>query len=574
MFVNQNFPKKCYLCILVLINTMKSYIKRQNLALIIFMVFAIALSSCHKDDAEKVAIASNVVGERADSALILLRDVDFASLNQEYRARYILTKAEANIRSYKTLVTDSLLPEAVTFYKAKGPMIDYIKSSRLYASYLLSRKAPEEAVSVLDKAISSVPRDSVDLQYELRGTRLKINASQGEFEEAIKEADWLIYHTNFDSAKFRYSYLKMFLLWSAGRSLEAIAWGDTIRSSSYVPSVNTTEGADFLGDYAEILDESGKSAEALRILEDVLEQNPGFSPDQKVGFLVSLAKFNANIGNINKAKRYLAAVDSLNFNPRNIDNDFRNYLTFLNGAIKFKETGHISGTPNKYLVDELRHERLINRDAIKEMNSLSAQKMKAEIERQRLWLGVLASIAALLLVTFAAYWIIRRRQRKLHEAEERIDTLNEMLMQVRKTHADDKTTVIKRLALQQMGILKTFAAAPSTQNRDVLKKISGIGQEAGTPERLVDWNSLYSMIDELYDEFHSKVLKTYPNLFTEKELQIISLMRADFSTKEIGVLTEQSSATVYVRKSAIRKKLGTSEGGDFMAQLEERVTAI
>ena len=83
---------------------------------------------------------------------------------------------------------------------------------------------------------------------------------------------------------------------------------------------------------------------------------------------------------------------------------------------------------------------------------------------------------------------------------------------------------------------------------------------------------VYSMIDDLYEGFHSKLLNAYPDTFTDKELQIIALLKAGFSTKEIGVLTEQSSATVYVRKTSIRKKLHTPENGDFIAQLDDLFT--
>lgn len=80
------------------------------------------------------------------------------------------------------------------------------------------------------------------------------------------------------------------------------------------------------------------------------------------------------------------------------------------------------------------------------------------------------------------------------------------------------------------------------------------------------------MIDELYDGFHSRLLDRYPGLFNDRETEIIVLIKAGFSTKEIGVLTEQSSATIYVRKTAIRKKLGTEANGDFMARIEEDLT--
>lgn len=92
---------------------------------------------------------------------------------------------------------------------------------------------------------------------------------------------------------------------------------------------------------------------------------------------------------------------------------------------------------------------------------------------------------------------------------------------------------------------------------------------AGT--QLVDWDNLYILVDELFDGFHEKLLRRFPEVFTNKEIQLISLLKAGFSTKEISFLTGQSVASVYVRKSAIRKKLATAENRDFMAQIEARL---
>lgn len=44
-------------------------------------------------------------------------------------------------------------------------------------------------------------------------------------------------------------------------------------------------------------------------------------------------------------------------------------------------------------------------------------------------------------------------------------------------------------------------------------------------------------------------------------------MVAGFSTKEIAVVTAQSAATVYVRKSSIRRKLGIPEKKDIVQWL-------
>ncbi len=47
-------------------------------------------------------------------------------------------------------------------------------------------------------------------------------------------------------------------------------------------------------------------------------------------------------------------------------------------------------------------------------------------------------------------------------------------------------------------------------------------------------------------------------------------MVAKFSTKEISVITAQTTATIYVRKSSIRKKLGIPEKEDILAFLHQK----
>lgn len=56
-------------------------------------------------------------------------------------------------------------------------------------------------------------------------------------------------------------------------------------------------------------------------------------------------------------------------------------------------------------------------------------------------------------------------------------------------------------------------------------------------------------------------------LLNEKEIQLCCLLKADFSTKEINMLTRQSLQTIYQRKTQIRQKLDLAEGDDIAAKL-------
>ena len=79
---------------------------------------------------------------------------------------------------------------------------------------------------------------------------------------------------------------------------------------------------------------------------------------------------------------------------------------------------------------------------------------------------------------------------------------------------------------------------------------------------MLNWNDLYKAIDYIYDNYYTLLAAEYSNTLNEKELQLCCLLKANFSTKEISILTQQSVRTVYQRKTQIRQKLGLEEKAD------------
>ncbi len=195
-------------------------------------------------------------------------------------------------------------------------------------------------------------------------------------------------------------------------------------------------------------------------------------------------------------------------------------------------------------------------DALESAFELSKDNYELTIKHQRIWLIIITIVFVSFLIIVLLWYLLHRRRNKLLEAEERIDTLEELLRSANNPATDKKQGLLKRLLLQQLGIIKTFAEAPTTQNQEALRKISNIGNSDTPIDSLVKWDDLYPVIDELYDGFHENLLNRYPGIFTEREIQIICLIRAGFSTKKISVLLQQTSNSIYVSKTAIRKKLG------------------
>ncbi|MBQ8521583.1 MAG: LuxR family transcriptional regulator, partial [Bacteroides sp.] len=123
---------------------------------------------------------------------------------------------------------------------------------------------------------------------------------------------------------------------------------------------------------------------------------------------------------------------------------------------------------------------------------------------------------------------------------------------------------VKRILLQQLGVIRLVANTPTAQNQALLRRLAEIGNDQVPVEELIVWKDLYPLIDRLYNGSHSRLTERFGSILTNKDVQICCLLCAGFSTKEISVITHQSSGTVYVRKTSIRKKLGIEEGADIV----------
>lgn len=170
------------------------------------------------------------------------------------------------------------------------------------------------------------------------------------------------------------------------------------------------------------------------------------------------------------------------------------------------------------------------------------------------------------IIALGAIWNIQKRKRKTIEAEERAETLQKMVDEMNASVSSSAgQDSLRRAMLQQLGIIRMVAEAPTEQNRELLRKISSVDGDTG--DSLVNWKSVFEIIDNLYSGFYSRLHDNYGDLLSDKEEQIIVLMAAGFSTKEISVITGQTTATIYVRKTSVRKKLGVPEKEDIIAFL-------
>lgn len=189
--------------------------------------------------------------------------------------------------------------------------------------------------------------------------------------------------------------------------------------------------------------------------------------------------------------------------------------------------------------------------------TLSQANLILTVERKQAQLNLLLALLVLVLAGGGVSLYVRNR---LIEAEERAETLTRLLEDATKNQSKEEDGLFfRKILLQQLGMIRLVAKQPTSQNQELLRRISGITSHELPVESLLVWEDLYPIIDRMYDNFYTKMDSRFGDVLIDKEKQLCCLLCADFSTKEISVVTQQSIPTIYQRKTNIRKKLGMEE---------------
>ena len=544
----------------------------------VYLLFVIvALASCSKPEARhdrEIGQAERLMECNPDSALAILEAIDPSDLKVDsLKAKFHYLKAYGHMSANRSMVGDSLISFAHNYYRGKDIVKD-IRSGMAYAWYKFWVSDTRGSIAMLD-SLTVLPDVPDSLMIGILRTRVLLGASEYQGQQIIQLAEKL-YKLEADTLKkIEAKYMLLGGYFYAGKIDSALYINDELIDYAR----NRKQGDKqfvFTAERAQLLTEAGREDESDRLIGEIFS-NAG-SDNGAADLLYFQYAINAlNRGDIGPAAQYLAIADSLAFKMRGNDNAyFRSYSNMLHAIIDFKQTGRIkliqiAGLNNRMneRINRLKASQWESeRDALHQRNRALA--LKAE-SRQKTVIILVLCIAAFLILGGSA-WIIRTRRQRERDKEERIEALQKMVDEYKSAPAQETekagSSALRGIMLKQLGIIKMVAETPTEQNREMLRKISSIDGE--TNGELVDWGKVFELIDNLYSGFYSRLRRQYGDLLSQKEEQIIVLMVAGFSTKEISVITGQTTSTIYVRKSSIRKKLGAPEKDDIVAFLRHR----
>ncbi|MDE6410232.1 MAG: helix-turn-helix transcriptional regulator [Muribaculaceae bacterium] len=552
----------------------------KNLLYLIISAALLCVASCSRSSSQynkSIDEAERIMDVNADSAMAILDEIDPSNLKEDsLRAKYHYLLAFGHMRQNRSMIGDSLVSFAHKYYSGKDVVRD-IRSGTAYAWYKFWVGDTPGAIAMLDSIVglSNVPDSLLALTLRIR---VLLGASEYQGETLIPFARRLV---SIESDTLRQTEAKYMLL-SAYEYAEKLDSALSL-SEELIEYARKNKWGEkhflFEIERAQLLTEQGKNTESDALIDELFRKaGPNNGAASLLHFQYAINALNS--GDTGRASQHLAIADSLASRLRGEDDAyFRSYSNLIHAIIDFKQTGriklmHINALNNR---QSERYNRMkasqweSERGALQQQNRALA--LKDESQHKTVVILVIALFA--FLIAACAAWIIRQRRLRERENEERAEALQKMVDELKSAPVTMQPEVhtpeaLRRAMLQQLGIIKMVAETPTEQNREMLRKISSI--ESDTDGELVNWNNVFELINTLYAGFYDKLQASYGELLTTKEKQIIALMVAGFSTKEISVITGQTTSTIYVRKSSIRKKLGVPEKEDIVTFLREKTS--
>lgn len=543
---------------------------------VLVAIVALGTASCSKsmsqydkeiDQAEKMMLSN------PDSALSMLDAIDASELKiDSLRAKYHFIKGYGHLKRNRSMIGDSLIIYAHDYYRGKDLVRD-IRSGIVLAWYKFWVGDTPGAMTMLD-SLAGLPDVPDSLMTQTLRIRVMLGASEYQGQQLIPYAKKLHELETDSLRKIEANYMLLTAYEYAGETDSALYLLDQL--VDYARNHNWGDKHFmFELERAQLLTEKSRSAESDALIEEIFRKaGPDNGAADYLHFQYAINALNS--GDITRASRHLALADSLAIKLRGDDDTyFRSYSNLLHAIIDFTQTGriklmHINGLNNR---QGERYNRMKASQWESERGALHQQNwalaLKAESEHKTVIILIISLVT--LLVLAGALWIIIIRRQRERENEERIEALQKMVDEYRSAPATRESEIadssaLRSAMLKQLGIIRMVAETPTEQNREMLRKISSI--DGKIDGELVDWGNVFGMIDNLYSGFYGKLHGKYGDILSPKEEQIIVLMVAGFSTKEISVITGQTTSTVYVRKSSIRKKLGVPEKEDIVRFLQ------
>ncbi|CDA92943.1 tPR repeat-containing protein [Prevotella sp. CAG:1320] len=572
--------------------------------LAVFMWIVVLLSSCGGSETDEWAHptlyeADSLVEDAPEKALSLLRK-DSAAICGQGKAGVMglwLLKIHAEDKLYVTHLSDSIMQEVVEYYDAHGT-----PAQRAHAHYVLGRvycdmRLSGSAISAFEKAIETRGEDNVTYLYK------------------YKAASWL--GALYEGKR----------LWKDAMAAEKEAYGYAQKSGRTAPVVYALRDIGRLYDYqgkgklgipyyrkasaialkarnaylynmveeelAGVYIENGMMAEARKSLSTPVVEGTGVAADIASRYYIWGFFYERN--SMPDSALYFYKI-SLPYG----DIRFKHEV-YADIASLYRRMGNYAESSSYSALYEATADSLKRMEVAEDENlldyveeSLSANKEKMKVMRQRTKLAIIVAILVLILVPLGAYTLYAFRKRKIERQlqHERLKAYRGKVNDSRKRDKEELSALRERLnnsshALTDMQreLLQTterlFAKEEETR---VLRKRQ---QELKTTElqrsecygkfhddkflpALKDFVELQQVLDDTYDNFTSKLKELIPAI-REEEMWVCCMIKMGMTPVRMCKVLSCKPNYLSMMRKRLYKKIFHQEGSatDFDAFIKD-----
>ena len=496
--------------------------------------------------------------------ILLLITIAFTACTpkpESFDFRQVLEEAQTRANQAKSLSEDTLLVQALEHYQNLEPKdTTKLHQATILTAYHYWWKGEKPKAYELLESIADTNKEALKALMDLSSKDYDFEADYHYLCRIMKDETEKNSFENQQALATLYFYLN--------RPEECERLFDNITQYIRTPEDSALYWRQVLPNQADILSDYGNQEKAIRLQKQVLDHFTGKDSTRVAFAHASLARYYLLQDKLKEAEQQITlAKNNMNFNMEDSPS-MASYMELLQSILNYAKNKRINMMEWANFVNKLQ-ENASTKQAItdaKEENNrqLIEQNLKLTIEQQRTELTMLYVVGGLAIVIAGLAYLIWRRKRQAEEKEEELEALRQLINESQQPTEQKDDRFFKKILLQQLGVIRMAASNPTAANQELIKRMTAIANKEVEVDALLNWADLYKTIDYIYEDFYTHLKGKHGNLLNEKEIQLCCLLRANFSTKEISIVTGQGVRTVYQRKTVIRQKLGMEEKGDIV----------
>ena len=472
----------------------------------------------------------------------------------------VLDAAEGRANQAKSLGEDTLLVQALDYYQTLEPK----DSARLSQATILTAyhywwKGEKPKAYELLESIADTNKEALECLLDL-------GSKDNNYEACYEYLKRLMKMDTENEFWIQQAWATLHFYLNQPEECERLF--DNLTQYIRTTQDSTLYWYQVLPNQADIISDYGKQDKAIDIQERVLKHFMGKDSSKVASAHASLARYYLLQDKLAEANKHMRLAEE------NANEEFRSswamtgYMELMKSILNYAQHKRINMMEWANFANSLQ-ENASNKQAItdaKEENNrlLIERNLKLTIEQQRTQITFTYVAIGLVIIIGGLAFYTRKKKRQMVEKEEELEALRKLVTESQQPTEQKDDRFFKRILLQQLGVIRMAASNPTTANQELIRRMSEIVDGQVPVDSLLNWEDLYQTIDHIYDGFYTQLKSKHSDLLNEKEIQLCCLLKANFSTKEISIVTGQGVRTVYQRKTVVRQKLGMEEKGDIV----------